>query len=412
MMKERVQALRLPEPAKGRTSSRGPWGVVVVVVGLFLWQSYVTRSRSNAPNAEPTTPSDSPVAAQSSSTAPLEPSGKRASDPNVALDDKGHLVPAHQILVSPKVSGMILKLNIAEGLRVKKGEELARIESVEYEAERDRAVANLLRAEAARDRALARQSEAEAGFRPLEKVQADAEHEEATAELARLDEEHKRNQALRAKDALSIFDFQQSEARLLAAKQRVRRLDAARNLMIEGERGERRSMAKSDLAQAEAEVKQAQADLRKAEWRLENCIIRAPITGMILKKNAEEGNIVNPVAFNGSFSLCDMADLSDLEVDLSISERDISEIFVGQRCEIRADAYRDRVYQGVVDRLMPIADRAKASIPVRVKVKNVPPEEEGVYLKPEMAVSVTFYKRTATQPEQEAGPNKSFNPQP
>ena len=64
-----------------------------------------------------------------------------------------------------------------------------------------------------------------------------------------------------------------------------------------------------------------------------NCTIRAPISGTILKKNAEEGNIVNPIAFNGSFSLCDMADLSDLEVDLSIQERDIARIFPGQKCK-------------------------------------------------------------------------------
>ena len=78
--------------------------------------------------------------------------------------------------------------------------------------------------------------------------------------------------------------------------------------------------------------------LTKAEWRLGNCTIRAPISGTILKKNAEEGNIVNPIAFNGSFSLCEMADLADLEVDLNIQERDISAVKVGQKCRVRAEA--------------------------------------------------------------------------
>ena len=94
---------------------------------------------------------------------------------------------------------------------------------------------------------------------------------------------------------------------------------------------------------------------------------------------------------SGSVSLCELADLSDLEVDLTIQERDVSRVFKGQRCKVRAEAYPDRVYTGVVSRLMPIADRSKGAIPVRVKL-SVPREEEGVYLKPEMGAIVTFYK--------------------
>ena len=131
--------------------------------------------------------------------------------------------------------------------------------------------------------------------------------------------------------------------------------------LLESSRGKK-------VAAAEAEVRQAEADLVKARWRLDNCKIRAPIDGTILKKNAEEGNLVNPIAMNGSFSLCDLADLSDLEVELTIEERDISKVAPGQKCKIRTDAYPDRIYEGVVSRLMPIADRNKAAIPVRVKV--------------------------------------------
>jgi HlyD family secretion protein len=161
------------------------------------------------------------------------------------------------------------------------------------------------------------------------------------------------------------------------------------SLMRIGPREERKE-------QARAELKQAEAELAKAEWRLGNCTIRAPISGTILKKNAEEGNIVNPIAFNGSYSLCDMADLSDLEIDLNIQERDISRVRQGQECRVRAEAYPERVYDGVVDRLMPIADRAKGAVPVRVKV-TVPQDEEGVYLKPEMGAIVTFLNRQVAE---------------
>ena len=92
---------------------------------------------------------------------------------------------------------------------------------------------------------------------------------------------------------------------------------------------------------------------------------------------------------NGSFSLCDLADLSDLEVELTIEERDISKVAPGQKCKVRTEAYPDRIYEGIVLRSMPIADRNKAAIPVRVKV-TVPREEEGIYLKPDMTAMVSL----------------------
>jgi hypothetical protein len=92
---------------------------------------------------------------------------------------------------------------------------------------------------------------------------------------------------------------------------------------------------------------------------------------------------------------------------MSIQERDISRVFKDQRCIVRSEAYPERAYAGYVSRLMPIADRAKGSVSVRVKVK-IPAEEEGVYLKPEMGAVVTFYAAGATPPaEAPVNPNSS-----
>jgi multidrug resistance efflux pump len=136
----------------------------------------------------------------------------------------------------------------------------------------------------------------------------------------------------------------------------------------------------------------AQADFDKAVWRFDNCTVRAPVSGTILEKQAEEGNIVNPIVFNGSYSICKMANLAEMEVDLNIQERDVANVFVGQKCKVHTDAYPDRIYNGKVSRLMPRADRAKGAIPVRVKLE-IPAAEEGIYLKPEMGAIVSFYKR-------------------
>jgi multidrug resistance efflux pump len=165
--------------------------------------------------------------------------------------------------------------------------------------------------------------------------------------------------------------------------------------MQKGPRQERIDAAKADWEAAKAE-------LAKAQWRLDNCVIRAPVTGVILSKKAEEGDIVNPVAFNVSASLCEMADLSDLEVEMKIQERDISLIHVGQACRIRPEAYRDRLYEGYVSKIIPAADRGIGAVPVRVKVVRVvlPKDEaaenlqteQGKYLRPDMGAVVAFLK--------------------
>ena len=222
--------------------------------------------------------------------------------------------------------------------------------------------------------------------------EARAELAESEAQLVQLDSEWRRGSQLVLNKVITSQDYEVIESRFRTMQRRVERLKFSLKLTTDGPRAER-------IESARAEVKQAEADVAKSKWRLDNCRILAPISGTILKKNAEEGNIVNPIAFNGSFSVCDMADLSDLEVSLDIQERDIARVFRDQVCKIRAvDAFPDRNYEGVVSRLMPIADRAKGAIQVRVRLK-VPSDEEGVYLKPEMGVTVSFLSaRPVTKP--------------
>ena len=230
----------------------------------------------------------------------------------------------------------------------------------------------------------------ERGFRPEEISQAKAELDESEAQLVQLKSERERSRELITRKAISQQDLEVADSNYWAMFRRVERLRFALKLMHDGPRVER-------IDNARAEVRQAEADVAKAKWRLDNCTIRALISGTILKKNAEEGNIVNTIAFNGSYSLCEMADLSDLEVDLSIQERDVARVFKNQNCKVRAEAYPERTYEGRVSRLMPIADRAKGAVPVRVKL-TVPPVEEGVYLKPEMGVNVSFLVAAAAKP--------------
>lgn len=365
----RVRSLQLPaNVTAGRGwSSRVAWALCVVLAATTAYYAYRATTATRGASGDVPGAATSPAA--KSATDPV------AADGNVAHLAKGYIVPVHRILVSPKVAGMIVKLNIIEGKRVEKGDLLAQIEDVDYKADVARAEATV---QLMRDKL----AELQAGNRPEEIAQTKAELAEAEAQLVQMEQEFKRSTDLRRKNIVTQAEFEQSESKYRAHLRRIERLRFVVDLAVEGPRKEK-------IAQARAELRQAEADVVKAKWRLGNCSITAPIRGTVLTKNAEEGNIVNPIAFQGSYSLCEMADLLDMEVDLNIQERDVARVHRGQKCKIRAEAYPDRTYEGVVSRLMPIADRAKGAVPVRVKI-TIPPAEEGVYLKPEMGALVSF----------------------
>jgi multidrug resistance efflux pump len=359
--------------------------LLTVAVGYVAYENYQTREMVKELTAAsaavtPGTGATEAIKGETQRAPGTErSSAAAATGGEVALESKGYIVAVHMILVSPKVGGMVTKLNFEEGTRVAKDAVLAELETIDYLADRDRAKATL---------ELSRQKlrELEAGNRPEEVLQAKHELEECDAQREQLYADWKRSGTLKNNNALAARDIEQAYSSFKAMDRKVERLRMGYKLMQDGPRVER-------IAAARAEVQQAEADLVKCQWRLDNCRVLAPIAGTILSKKAEEGNMVNPSAFSNGLaaSLCEMADLSDLEVDLSIQERDIARVFNGQPCKVRPEAYSNRVYEGTVSRLMPIADRAKGAIPVRVKVV-VPRDEEGVYLKPDMGAIVSFQR--------------------
>ncbi|WP_373651228.1 HlyD family secretion protein [Schlesneria sp. DSM 10557] len=374
-LKDRVQSLRLPPPNQSSgAGSKLPW---VLLLGMTCATAYLLFAGSPLVKQEGTA---SQASVQPSTTAPAEqptapkPPGPPSSGP--VVESKGYIIPEQQILVSPQVSGRVIELNFEAGQRIEKGFVLAVLDNTEYLAEFERVSGQL---EAARENL----AELREGSRPDEIKQVQADLAESQTNLEQAERDYKRAKDLLTNGFGNRQDFETAQSQYQMLRKRVDKLAATAQLMIDGPRPERKRAA-------EAQVRQAEAEVRRAKWRLDNCIIVAPISGTVLKKNAELGNLVNPVAFNGSFSLCDMADLSKLEVELSVQEREISKVRKGQRCRVQPEAFMDRYYDGVVSRLMPIADRAKGAVPVRVRLK-VPPEEEGQYLRPEMGALVKFY---------------------
>jgi multidrug resistance efflux pump len=384
-LSERVRSLRLPDQ-QGKKPSRGiVWFLAGLCFLLALTSGGLGFLVLNQPKSDDPKTHDltSPSGERS-----FGEGGQGASIGNVVAESQGYIVPVHRIQVSPKVNGLIISLRVKkdkndpgipleEGRRVEKDWILAELEDVDYKADREHAVA-------AREEAHQNLLEL-TQHRQKEIDQAKARLNEAEVQRKQLEVDRRRSSRLKNTNALADRDFEQADSAYLAMRAREEALRVDWEFMVRGPRDNRIEAFKRRFQQAEE-------DLVKAQWRLDNCTIRAPISGTILTKDAEQGNIVNQLSLNLKGSICDMADLSDLEVDLKIQEREIARIFKGQRCRIRPNAFPDRTYEGHVSRLMPIADRAIGAVPVRVKF-TVPKEEEGVYLKPEMGAIVSFLKK-------------------
>ncbi|HET6572170.1 MAG TPA: efflux RND transporter periplasmic adaptor subunit [Fimbriiglobus sp.] len=395
----RVQQIRLDAQLGRRPSGGGtswlPW--VLCALLALAWAGVAVRSYKNAPDRD--------AGSAGSSAGATGPSAAAPADAAVAIPPvKGYLIPARQIAVSPiDVGGRVVELNFVEGGRYEKGFVLAKLDDASYRAARDEAAALLASAKQRKEGTEQRYADLQGNANPppgsvrgLEIKQLEAQIKEADAQQRKAQDEVNRLEGLTG--ARSGREWVQSQIDVAAAAARRVKLETDLTLLKLGARPEKLKAAEAEVSAAAADVKAAEARLHQAQWRVDNCTITAPITGTVLTKKAEMGNLANPMAFSASTSgggaVCDMADLADLEVELEIPEREIARLRVGQPCKVRADAYQDRTYEGRLDRIMPIAIRANSTVKVRVKVALPPGEVPGTHLKPEMGAVVTFLPMT------------------
>jgi RND family efflux transporter MFP subunit len=153
------------------------------------------------------------------------------------------------------------------------------------------------------------------------------------------------------------------------------------------------SQAELDDAQARfervrASIASAEAAVLEVEVALENTRIRAPFDGTVLAKHADIGEIVAPFAssINARGSVVTIADMSSLQVEADVAEANIMRVVLGQTSEIVLDAYPETRYKGIVHKIVPTADRAKATVLTKVKFVDI---DERVL--PEMSAKVTFF---------------------
>jgi RND family efflux transporter MFP subunit len=228
------------------------------------------------------------------------------SQSNAVLTASGYVVAQRKAAVASKGTGRLVYLGVVEGDRVKKNQIIARLEDSDVHALLDQAKANLRINE---------------------------------ADLKDAQQSLKRQKDLLEKGLATQADYDAAEARQLRVV---------------------------------ANIEMAKAMVNGAEVSLENTLIRAPFDGTVLAKNADIGEMVVPMAASvGSKSaVVTIADMTSLQVEADVSESNIEHIKPDQPCEITLDAYPEVRYQGYVAKIVPTADRAKATVMVKVAFKS------------------------------------------
>ncbi|HUR55646.1 MAG TPA: efflux RND transporter periplasmic adaptor subunit [Gemmataceae bacterium] len=383
----RVQQLRLNNQLgaakKGGGGSWLPW--VLCAMLAFTWAGVGVRWYRAVPG---TKGEETPGASAGTPRSASGGAPQAVAAGEIVFQLKGNLIPALQIAVSPiDVGGEVTGIFFKEGDSVRKGQPLATLRDNRYENERKTADASLKAAEARLAELLPE------SVRQIEKDQAKAEWSEAEASRVRADQEFRRVTDLKSRGVgIGQSEVEKAEADLLGAKARVDRLDKALKMLIEGPRKEK-------ITAARADVEVARSRLAEAERMVANCKIQAPIDGMILTKKSDVGSLVSPASFNVSASLCEIANLAQLEVEVDVPERNILKVRPGQECVLTPEADPSKTYRGFVDRVMPIADDSKNVIKVRVRVilpkgqGGAKDEVPGAFLKPKMSVNVNAYNR-------------------
>jgi HlyD family secretion protein len=293
---------------------------------------------------------------------------------DVALTASGYVIPRRRVEVSSKMSGRVEELLVDRGDSVAVGQILARLDDRDIQAQ-------LRQARAARQAAGARLEEAVAGSRPQEIERAKAALEEAEANLQTSQINLERVSRLHEKGVLAKQALDEARNAYDVASAQVKVAKKNYELIQLGPRAEQIQLARAQLAETEASV---------AFWetQLENTIIRAPVAGTVLERLIEKGEMVTTGFVSGrgaKSALVSIADLKDLEVELDINESDIPRVRMAQLCSISPESYPDKKYAAVVREIAPEANRQKATIQVKVAIKN----PDG-YLRPETNAKVNF----------------------
>jgi HlyD family secretion protein len=298
----------------------------------------------------------------------------------IVLSATGYIVAHHTINVNSKVTGRLEWIGVEKGDKVKEGQVLVRLEDQEFRASYEQA-------KGAVENARAYLEELQHGSRPEEIQEAQHNLDEARATQSNDKITLDRTKELAANGVDSKQQLDDATAKFQSDQERADSLAKAFELAKIGPRPE-------EIARAQGALIQAEGQLDYAKSQLDATVIRAPVSGTILDRTAEKGELItaqfaSAAAGGPQGSVVSLADLNDLQVELDIAQADFARLFPGQKALVTTDVYPDKVYDGVIAQISPEANRQKATVQVKVQVLH-PDRYQGIELRPEENATVKF----------------------
>jgi len=323
-LREDLAALRIDRQPDRPPRRWIAWLAVLIVVcaaaiGLWTW---LTRER--------------PIQVETATV-----SERAAGSQAAVLNASGYVTARRRATVASKITGKLIEVNVEEGMAVREGQVLARLDDATL-----RATLALSEAQAEAARRGVRENEVRL--------------KEANLALARLSRLIKEGLVTQAELEAAEAQVDSFDARILAAQEQVR-------------------------------VAEQQVVL--ARTNLDDTVIRAPFSGVAISKDAQPGETVSPVSAGGGFTrtgICTIVDMQSLEIEVDVNEAYINRVRPGQDVSAALDAYPDSPIPAHVITTVPTADRQKATVLVRVGFNKLDSR-----ILPDMGVKVTFLRDAA-----------------
>jgi RND family efflux transporter MFP subunit len=321
-LKDDLAALRLEHEPESQSSRRwvGWLALVLLVIaaggGAWWWFS---RER--------------PVEVETATV-----SSRQAGSQAAVLNATGYVTARRRATVSSKITGKVMQVNIEEGMAVREGQVLARLDD-----ETQRASVALAEAQAEAARRNVNESEVRLA--------------EARINLARVTK--------------LVGVGYSTAAEVDAARAAVDSLDAR-------------------IRASREQVQVAERQIALERTNLDSTIIRAPFAGVVISKDAQPGEMVSPVSAGGGFTrtgIGTIVDMRSLEIEVDVNESYINRVKPEQAVTAVLDAYPEFQIPARVITTIPSADRQKATVLVRIGFVELDPR-----ILPDMGVKVTFLR--------------------
>ena len=257
------------------------------------------------------------------------------STTNAILNASGYITARRMATVSAQVMGLIMEVNVEEGMSVSEGQILARLDDTIALVSLEQSKAQLVSTTAQLQSAQATVEEAE---RQYQRVMTNSYSSNADKSLAQTN----------------------------------------------------RETTRADLKVVQANISVAKIEVKRQQELVADHTIRAPFSGVVTMKNAQPGEIVAPSSAGGGFTrtgICTIVDMDSLEIEVDVNESFIGRVKSDQKVLAQLDAYPDWTIPASVIAIIPTADRGKATVTVRIKI-----EINDERILPEMGVKVAFLK--------------------